>query len=47
MLTAFRMRWISLRAALKREFLRDPDVILFDRGPDDIVRAREDRLGLR
>lgn len=40
-------QWSSLRAAFRREFLRDPDVILFSRGGDAPSHPREDRAGAR
>jgi hypothetical protein len=40
-------RWSRFYAAFKREFLRDPDVVLFNRGPDDLDRPGEEKLGLR
>lgn len=46
-LKAINAHWGRFYGAFKREFLRDPDVILFNMGPDDIDRAREEKLGLR
>jgi hypothetical protein len=40
-------QWSHFYDSLKREFLRDPDVVLFNMGPDEIERAREEKFGLR
>lgn len=47
MVTAMWARWVRLRDALKRELLRDPDVILFNRAGDEAVGTRDERIGAR
>lgn len=46
LLKAIGAYWTRAYAAFKREFFRDPDVILFSRGPDEIERVRDEKLGL-
>jgi hypothetical protein len=46
-LKAISAHWARIYGAFKREFLRDPNVVLFNMGPDDIDRMREETLGLR
>lgn len=46
-LKAINAHWHRFYGAFKREFLRDPDVILFNMGPDELDRVCEEKLGLR
>lgn len=46
-LKAINARWSRFYGAFKREFLRDSDVVLFNMGPDELDRVREEKFGLR
>lgn len=39
--------WARLRAAARREFLRDPDVVIFERAGEPAILPRRDRVGSR
>lgn len=39
--------WTRLREAARREFLRDPDVVIFERAGEPATLPRRDRAGIR
>ncbi|WP_416464274.1 hypothetical protein [Sphingomonas sp. VDB2] len=43
LLRSLGQRWTRLWIAARREFLRDPDVVLFDRRPDPAREAAQGR----
>jgi Tfp pilus assembly pilus retraction ATPase PilT len=38
-------RWVRFRDALKRELLRDPDVLLFERRPEELANTGHEKAG--
>lgn len=46
-LKAISAHWVRFYTAFKRELLRDSDVVLFNMGPDELDRTREETRGAR
>ncbi|MCI4591898.1 hypothetical protein MOK15_17580 [Sphingobium sp. BYY-5] len=47
LLRSWGQRWNQLRNAARREFLRDPNVVLFERGPEQAATLTHEGRGGR